>query len=133
MKKLLTNKIFLISIIVILLFLNIFCHIYTKNNSAVECPIYMIYSNSNKKEVTKQAEETFEKIQNFTEIPGNRSYLLLTPDTPKFNQIVSAYNLTNKTNGLIVIDQKNGKVLSYKIPIPDIDEIEKIMKALSPQ
>lgn len=133
MKKLLTNKVFLISVIMILLLLNIFCHIYTKTHSAIECPIYILYTNNSTKENTQHAEKMFEEMQKFTDIPGDRSYLLLTPDSPKYNRLVSAYNLTNKTNAMITIDQKNGKVLSYKVPIPQIDEIEKIMKAISNQ
>ena len=130
MKNLLTNRVFLGIIIGILVFLNIFCFAYTRLNDKVECPIYIVYTDGTNKDKTTLAEETFDEIQDFIDIKGERSFLLLTPESPKYNDLTSAYSLSNKTNAFLAVSE-TGKVLAYKYPIPSLEEIRKIMTALA--
>ena len=130
MKNLLTNKIFLGIIIGILVFLNIFCFTYTRLNKNVECPIYIVYTDGSNESKNKLAEDTFKTIQNFQDIKGERSFMLLTPESPRYNDLTTAYNLSNKTTAFVAVSE-TGKVLAYKYPIPSIEEIKKIMNALS--
>lgn len=130
MKKLLFNKVFLISIIGILVFLNIFCLVFTKTHNYAECPIYVLYTNGSSKEDTQKAEKLLDTMMSYSDIKGKRSYMLLTPSSEKYEKLVAAYGLSNKTNAMIVIGD-DGKVLSYKYPIPSEIEVKKIMKALS--
>ena len=130
MKNILLNRTFLLIIVGILVFLNIFSFVYNKMHATVECPIYIFYSNGIESEATKRAEDLYNIAQRYTDIEGEKSFLLLTPDSPRYEQLVEAYNLTRKTNAFIAVNE-NGKVLSYKFPIPSETEIKKIMKALS--